>query len=141
MRLPSNEKDWLKIAKEYEEIDGNHIALFNPVKSGTTYFNYKGFIVYLQYIIVLLTLVDQDHKFTYVDIGCQDRISDGGIFKNFELSKLLASNQASIPPSSPVNDLSGLNDSFLLESNRESNIAYVIVVDDVFPLTTYSMKP
>ena len=121
-------------------IDGNHIALFNPVDSGTTYFNYKGFIVYLQYIIVTLTLDDEDYKFTYADIGCQDRISDGEIFKNFELSKLLASNQASIPPLSPVTDLSGLNDSFLLESNGESNIAYVIVVDDASPLTTYSMK-
>ena len=84
---------------------------------------------------------DEDYKFTYADIGCQDRISDGEIFKNFELSKLLASNQASIPPLSPVNDLSGLNDSFLLESNGESNIAYVIIVDDASPLTTYSMKP
>ena len=82
-------------------------------------------------------MVDEDHKFTYVDKGCQGLISDGGIFKNFELFKLLASNQASISPPSPVNDLSGLNDSFLLESNREANIAYVIVVDDAFPLTTY----
>ena len=69
-------------------------------------------------------MVDEDHKFTYVDKGCQGLISDGGIFKNFELFKLLASNQASISPPSPVNDLSGLNDSFLLESNREANIAY-----------------
>ena len=68
-------------------------------------------------------------------------MSDGGVFKNCELYKLLASNQANIPPPSPVNDLSDLNDSFLLESNREANIPYVIIADDVFPLTTYSRKP
>ena len=50
--------------------------------------------------------------------------------------KLLASNQANIPLALVVNDLSELNDSFLLESNREANILYVIVVDDAFPLTT-----
>ena len=86
-------------------------------------------------------MVDADYKITYVDIGCQGRISDGGIFKNCELYKLLASNQANIPPPSPVNNLSDLNDSFLLEYNREANIFYVIVTDDAFPLTTYSMKP
>ena len=57
-------------------------------------------------------MVDADYKITYVDIGCQGRISDGGIFKNCELYKLLASNQANIPPPSPVNNLSDLNDSF-----------------------------
>ena len=85
-------------------------------------------------------MVDADYKITYVDIGCQGRISDGGIFKNCELYKLLASNQANIPPPSPANDLSNLNDSFLLESNREANIPNVIVADDAFPITTYSMK-
>ena len=109
MRFPSNEEDWRKITKEHEEmwqfphcigaIDGKHIALFNPVNSGSTYFNYKGF-----FSIVLLALVDADYKLTYVDIGCQGRISDGGIFKNCELYKLLASSQANIPPHSPVNN-------------------------------------
>ena len=58
-------------------IDGKHIALFSPVNSGSTYFNYKGFLS-----IVLLALVDADYKLTYVDIGCQGPISDGRIFKN-----------------------------------------------------------
>ena len=86
-------------------------------------------------------MVDADYKFTYVDIGCQGRISDLGVFKNCELYKLLASYQANIPPPSPVNALSDLNDSFLLESNNEANIPYVIIADDAFLLTTYSMKP
>ena len=125
MGFPSNEEDWRKIAKEHEEmwqfphcigpIDGKHIALFNPVNSGSTYFNYKGF-----FSIVLLALVDAYHKFPYVVIGCQGRISDGGVFKNCELYKLFASNQTNIPPHSPINNLSDLNNSFLLESNREA---------------------
>ena len=68
MRFPGNEEDWRKLVKEYEEmrqiphcigaIDGKHIALFNPVNSGSTSFNYKGF-----FSIVLLALVDAYHKF------------------------------------------------------------------------------
>ena len=90
MLFPSNEEDWRKIAKEYEEmwqfphcigaIDGKHIALFNPVNSGSTYFNYKGF-----FSIVLLALVDADYKFSSIDIGFQGRISDGEASKNCEL--------------------------------------------------------
>ena len=110
-------------------IDGKHIALFNPLNSGSTYFNYKGF-----FNLVLLALIDADYKFTYVDIGCQGRISDGGAFKNCEHYKRLASNQVNIPQPSPVNDLSDLNDSFLLESSSEANIPYVIVADDAFSL-------
>ena len=117
-------------------VDGKHIAQFNPVNSGLTYFNCKGF-----FRIVLITSVDADYKFAYVDIGCQGRIGDGGVFKNCELDKFLASKQANIPPPSPVNDLSALNDSFLLKSNCESSIPCLIVVNDAFLLTTYLMKP
>ena len=35
-----------------------------------------------------------------------------------------------MPFPSPVNNLPDLNDKFLLESNRDANISYVIVADD-----------
>ena len=34
-----------------------------------------------------------------------------------------------------------LNDSFIVESNRESEVPYIVVVYDAFLLTTYCMKP
>ena len=88
MSLPDSKGKWLSVAMEFEEkwqfpncvgaIDGKHVPLINPFNSGPTYFNYKTF-----FSIVLLLLVDADYKFLYVNVGCQGRISDGGVFKKF----------------------------------------------------------
>ena len=93
MSLPDSKEKWLSVAKEFEEkwqfpncvgaIDGKHVPLINPFNSGSTYFNYKSF-----FSIVLFVLVNVDYKFLYVNVGCQDRINDGGVFKNSELYHL-----------------------------------------------------
>ena len=36
--------------------------------------------------------------------------------------------------------MSSLNDSFLVESNRESEVPYTVVANVAFPLTMYCMK-
>lgn len=66
-----------------------NILIKPPANSGYLYFNYKG-----SFSIVLLVLVDADYKFLYVDVGCNCRISDGGVFKNLlyiEHWKIIAS--------------------------------------------------
>ena len=146
MSVPESKEKWLSVTKEFEEkwqfpncvgaIDGKHVPLINPFNSGSTYFNYKSF-----FSIVLLALVDADNKFLYVSVGCQGRISDGGVFKNSELYHLLVNGEIKIPDSRQLPDLSSLNDSFLVESNRESEVPYIVVADDAFPLTKYCMKP
>ena len=116
-------------------MDGKHIPLINPCNSGSAYFNYKNF-----FGIVLLALVDADYKFIYVDIGCQGRISDGGVFKNCDLLKLIANGEANFPKGRQLPDMSTLNDYFLVQSDRTSDVSYVIIADDAFPSSTFCMK-
>ena len=56
----------MSIPNCFNAMDGKYVALFHPIHSGSTYYNYKEFKG-----IVLLALVDVDYKFVYVDIGCE----------------------------------------------------------------------
>ena len=73
-------------------MDGKHIPIKCPKGDGSTFFNYKGF-----HSIVLLGLVDSDYKFTFIDVGCKGRISDGGVFRNTELYNRLVSDELNLP--------------------------------------------
>lgn len=94
-----------------------------PDNAGSEYYNYKG-----THSIVLLALVDANYKFTYIDVGCNGRVSDGGVFSNSSISEALEKNSLNIPPPKPL-------------PQREIPIPYVILADDAFPLKPYIMKP
>ena len=93
-----------------------YINLQCPNNSGSYYYNYKG-----QFSIVLLGVVDAYYKFRYIDVGCNGRVSDGGVFRNSILSPALSENSINIPT---VKHIPGYP--YLLP--------YVIVEDDAFPL-------
>ena len=126
------ECEWKAVADEFEEcwnfpncigaIDGKHIVMKRPINSGLYYFNYKG-----TFSVILLAFVNADYKFIFIDVGCNGRISDGGVFRNSPLSKVLSENTLDIPNTRNV------------EPGRE--LPYVIVADDAFPLKNHIMKP
>lgn len=131
--MPSTPEEWMAISEGFEKqwnfphcvgsMDGKHITLQCPIKSGSDYYNYKSF-----FSIVLFALVDADYNFIYANVGCQGRISDGGVFKNCELYKQMENKSLRIPQASPL-------------PQRIINVPYVIVFDEAFPLTEHIMKP
>lgn len=104
-------------------LDGKHITLQCPINSGSEYFNYK-----TSFSIVLMALVDAQYCFTFVDCGCQGRVSDGGVYRNTKLYNKISSNQLNIPPPEPL-------------PGRPMPIPYVIVADDAFEFSPALMKP
>lgn len=78
-------------------------------------------------IIVLFALVDANYNFLFVDVGSQGRISDGGVFKNSRLYKLLQSNVLNLPTPEPL-------------EGRNKDIPYFFIGDEAFPLSDNLMK-
>ena len=104
-------------------LDGKHVAIKCPKKSGSIYYNYKGF-----YSIVLMALVDADYNFIWVDAGSNGSASDAQIWNSCELRDLVEENKLDIPEPAPI-----------VEGER--NIPYFIIGDDAFALRTFLMKP
>ena len=82
---PSDEDGWKKVSSDFETkwnfphclgaIDGKHIVMQAPARSGTSFFNYKK-----THSIVLLAVCNADYLFILVDVGDSGRNSDGGVF-------------------------------------------------------------
>ena len=106
-------------------IDGKHIAIYCPEDAGSFYFNYKG-----THSIVLMAVVDANYEFVYVDVGCNGRVSDGGVWSRCSLNTLLEQGQANLP-----------DDAVLPGSKSGKKVPFMFVGDDAFPLKRYLMKP
>lgn len=131
--MPSTPNEWLRIAERFGTMwnypncigamDGKHVVLQSPINSGSEFYNYKSF-----FSIVLFALVDADYNFLFVDVGCQGRISDGGVFKNSELFRKIERGNLNLPPPTPL-------------PGKNIDLPYVILSDEAFALTTNVMKP
>ena len=98
---------------------GKHVVIRPPPNSGSYYFNYKG-----TFSLVLLAVVDADYKFVYIDIGCNGRVSDGGVFRNSSLYAAMERNWLNTPEAEP-------------SPERSMPVPFAFVADDAFPLKNY----
>ena len=104
-------------------IDGKHIRIKAPAKSGSEFYNYKNY-----FSIILLAICDANYRFVLVDIGDSGRHSDGGVFSNSRIGQLFDRGEMNVPSACT---LPGSTDT----------VPYVLVGDDAFPLKYYLMKP
>ncbi|XP_068675425.1 uncharacterized protein [Montipora foliosa] len=137
---PSSEEEWLEIAKRFHSrwqlpncigaIDGKHVRILHPPGTGSDYFNYKGF-----FSIVLMAVVGPNAEFVFADVGCQGRISDGGVLRNTVFYHALEAKQLNIPEPKPL----PVNDAIVEE--WDTLVPHYFVGDDAFSLTENVMKP
>lgn len=122
LQVPSTKDEWEEIAHFFNRrwnfprvcgaIDGKHINIKKPPKSGAVHFNYKK-----QFSIVLFALVDAQYCFRYINVGAVGSAGDAGIFRTSTLYRALEQNHFNFPPD------------------------HVILGDEAFPLKEYLMKP
>ena len=105
-------------------IDGKHVRVMCPDKSGSLFFNYKNY-----FSIVLLALVDANYNFLTVDIGSYGKEGDAGIFSKSNTGQQIYSDNFYFPPHA------------LLPHSKNIILPHVIVGDDAFKLDKHVMKP
>ena len=133
MQRPSTPGEWRRISQGFEHIwnfphcvgaiDGKHIVMQAPARSGSTFFNYKG-----THSIVLMAVCDAHYCFTLIDVGDAGRHSDGGVLSNSALGQAMDSGDLSLPD---VSNVSGIT----------SPIPHFFVGDSAYPLKTYMLRP
>ncbi|XP_070385449.1 uncharacterized protein [Dermacentor albipictus] len=132
VKCPSSAAEWLKVANEFEEkwhlphcigaIDGKHVVIECPAKSGTLNRNYKS-----SFSKSLLAISDASYRFLYVEIGHFGSESDGGVFARSKFQALILANQIGIPEDSEIGSI--------------GKMPYFFVGDEAFPLKTFMMRP
>jgi len=93
-----------------------------PANSGSYYYNCKG-----TFSIMLLAVADAEYKFLNVDVGCNGRVSDGGVFIDAAYTMHWKLALLSFP----------LQNLYL----GRQPVPYFFVADDAFAMRNYTMKP
>lgn len=74
-------------------VDGKHVNIIAPKKSGSTFFNYKK-----SFSIVLMAACDGYYRFIMVDIGAEGCNHDSAVFKASSFGAALMRGDLDIPP-------------------------------------------
>ncbi|XP_046970597.1 uncharacterized protein LOC124537751 [Vanessa cardui] len=126
-------EDWLQIAQGFETkanfpnclgaIDGKHLRIIKPTRSGSLYYNYKHF-----FSIVLLAICDSNYKFIYIDVGSYGKASDSQIFRNSSFFNKLQNNNLDIPSPAPIQD-------------NGPPLPFIFVGDEAFAVSNFIQRP
>ncbi|XP_034039667.1 putative nuclease HARBI1 [Thalassophryne amazonica] len=133
LMCPDTAEGWKQVAHHFYNrwnfphcvgaIDGKHVAIKKPGKSGSVFYNCKGF-----FSIVLLAIVDAHYKFMYVDIGKTGSGSDADVFNKSPIKAAIEAGKLNLPEADPL-------------PHDDQPLEYFLVGDDAFALRTWLMKP
>ena len=135
IQSPSTEEGWKDVARLFHDrwnmphvigaVDGKHIRITRPRKTGSIYYNYKGY-----YSIILFAMVDAQYRFVYVDVGAEGKASDSTLWKYSSFNEDIShpNNPLNIPKPSEFPGFRGL-------------LPYYFVGDDAFEMCLSLMKP
>ena len=104
-------------------IDRKHIATKKPKKSGSNYYNYKGF-----FSLVLLALVFAEYRFLWIDCGSGHSCSDAKIFNRSDLREKIKDGSLGLPLPEPLGE-------------GDPDLHYLLLGDDAFALMQWMVKP
>lgn len=104
-------------------IDGKHLRISSPAKSGSLYFNYKDY-----FSIVMLALVDANYKFIILDVGSYGKEGDASIFNKSLIGRKIFGCEDFFPPEKML-------------PNSHIKVPHVIIGDEAFRLHKHLMKP
>lgn len=132
-QTPSTPDEWREVADGFRgrwnyanccgAIDGKHVAIRKPSKTGSLHYCYKGFCS-----IVILALADSQYQFLWANVGSPGSNSDCGIYNRSPLKQAIDEGTIGFPDSEPL-------------PGDDRNFPFFIVGDDAFALREHMMKP
>lgn len=131
---PTREEEWRHISADFESlwdlphcigaIDGKHIGVDCPKKTGSSYHNYKGF-----FSLVLMAVCDARYNFLLFDVGQYGSGNDSGVLNESEFGQAFRDGLFDYPGPEKIPGCS-------LEE-----VPYFLVGDEIFPLQDWLMRP
>lgn len=104
-------------------IDGKHVRIVCPPKTGSLCWNFKSF-----FSVVLLAIVDGNLRFVAIDVGAYGREGDAGIFERSNMGQAIAAGTFNMPPPSEI-------------PGSNLTVPNVLLGDSAFALTENMMVP
>ncbi|KAM4043690.1 uncharacterized protein ACNLHF_013942 [Anomaloglossus baeobatrachus] len=118
--------DFLQIANFphcFGAIDGKHIRIQQPPRSGSNFFNYKKY-----FSIVLMAVADAKYNFIAIDVGAHGSTGDSRVLQNSQIGLQFIYNSEFIPAPEPI-------------PRSDIPFPYVFVADEAFPLLQNLLRP
>ncbi|RCN28677.1 hypothetical protein ANCCAN_25576 [Ancylostoma caninum] len=91
-------------------MDGKHVGIKKPARSGSAYWNYQQY-----FSIILLAICDCDYRILAFDIGAPGRAGDAGVFRTSAIKNFLDRNDALFPATRSLGDVGAVQYHILVD--------------------------